>query len=692
MYRSVKITCVFPIILLLLSSSALRGEPDKDAWSQLIGAAGFTRETCRLDQLDLANWGGDDYSLPFYRAMHGDPLRIPFYVMQFRVNMLQSAGSLGNSTIKGGLLIMEGTRINLLGNPLTSFPQCKDEDETVYFMKALKSLSWKDSSNGKDDQSIISTLGKIPPDIRRNAGFLMNVIAKSIEWRNQSLKRLSQKDLEALFSSLSSAKKPFIDEVPRDDLKQIISKINFKYLLRGAEELGFAVDFAVSELSKRSGQEEFSFEVNTPHGVIALNGRQDNKYSGELSYLLVIDTGGNDLYQGGGATANIRNPVSVLIDLEGDDSYLESPELKNISIAEYQERKTAGKPLFGVGILGYGILVDVKGNDVYKSRKNTQGCGLFGVGILQDRSGNDSYDCYAYGQGTAMFGVGMLADLGGADKYQCFNLSQGAAQVKGFGILLDTGAGNDIYDANDTVIDLPSAQTNKHNANMSQGIGFGWRADFTDGYSFAGGIGALIDDGGDNIFKCGVFGQGVGYWRGVGILCSGKGNDFYQGTWYTLGSAAHFAVGALFDEGGDDNYNAPLVSMGAAVDFSAGFLIDYAGNDTYTAGSLCLGSGNANSFGFFWDRAGNDKYKLNDPKAGAFGFASVDKSILNIRDRNITAGFFLDTGGDDVYPDTVPRLKNNILWEMSPDVEKRIYPVLRGKGIDMEAPETMLPW
>ena len=530
MCRSVKITCVFPIILLLLSSSALRGEPDKDAWSQLIGAAGFTRETCRIDQLDLANWGGDDYSLPFYRAMHGDPLRIPFYVMQFRVNMLQSAGSLGNSTIKGGLLIMEGTRINLLGNLLASFPQCKDEDETVYFMNALKSLSWKDSSNGKDDQSIISTLGKIPPDIRRNAGFLMNVIAKSIEWRNQSLKRLSQKDLEALFSSLSSAKKPFIDEVPRDDLKQIISKINFKYLLRGAEELGFAVDFAVAELSKRSGQEEFSFEVNTPHGVIALNGKQDNKYSGELSYLLVIDTGGNDLYHGGGATANIRNPVSVLIDLEGDDSYLESPELKNISIAEYQERKTAGKPLFGVGILGYGILVDV------------------------------------------------------------------------------------------------------------------------------------------------------------------KENDFYQGTWYTLGSAAHFAVGALFDEGGDDSYNSPLVSMGAAVDFSVGFLIDYAGNDTYTAGSLCLGSGNANGFGFFWDRSGNDKYKLTDPKAGAFGFASVDKSILNIRDRNITAGFFLDTGGDDIYPDTVPLLKNNILWEMSPDVEKRIYPVLRGKGIDMEAPETMLPW
>ncbi len=692
MHRLLKATCAFPFAVFFLSCSILKGESDKDAWIQLISSSGFTRETCRIDQFDMANWGGDEYSLPFFRAMHGDPLRIPFYVTQFRGNIIASAGSCGNSAIKGGLLIMEGTKISLLGNPLASIPQGKDEDETVYLANALKKLTSITKSDGKLDQELATSLGKIPPDIRRNAGFLLNVISNSIKWRNESVKSLTQKELEDLFSSLTSTKGHFTDEMPKSKLKQIISKIDLKYLMRGAEELGFAVDFAVAELSKRKGQEKFSFEISTPYGVIAINGKQDNQYSGEVPYLLVIDTGGNDLYYGGGATSNIKNPVSVLIDLDGDDSYLESPELKSISVAEYQGRKTGGKPLFGSGILGYGILIDVKGNDVYRSLRNTQGCGLFGIGILQDRSGNDTYDCYAYGQGSAIFGLGILADLDGADKYQCFNLSQGAGQTKGFGILIDLGTGKDIYDANDTVIDFPSPQTVKHNANMSQGVGFGLRADFTDGHSLAGGIGTLIDDGGDNTFKCGVFGQGVGYWHGIGILCSGKGNDSYQGTWYTQGSAAHFAVGVLYDEGGDDSYNTSLVSLGAGVDFSVGFLIDYAGNDSYVGGSLCLGSGNMNSFGFFWDRSGNDIYKLTQPNAGSFGYANVDKSIMSIRDRDITAGFFLDTGGDDIYPDSITRAKNNTLWEMLPDVEKRIYPVLRGRGLDIEALETKIPW
>ena len=86
------------------------------------------------------------------------------------------------------------------------------------------------------------------------------------------------------------------------------------------------------------------------------------------------------------------------------------------------------------------------------------------------------------------------------------------------------------------------------------------------------------------------------------------------------------------------------------------------------------------------------KSQLNQPKAGSFGYASVDKSIMNIRDRNITAGFFLDTGGEDIYPDSIARVKNNTSWEMPPDGEKRIYPVLRGRGLDIEAPETSIPW
>ena len=326
---------------------------------------------------------------------------------------------------------------------------------------------------------------------------------------------------------------------------------------------------------------------------------------------------------------------------------------------------------------------------------NTQGSAQFGVGVLQDRAGDDTYDCYGYGQGSATFGVGILSDLGGNDKYYCFRNSQGVGQPKGAGILSDTGNGNDSYIANDTQLDFPSFQTKEHNSNMVQGAGCGWRSDYIDAHSFAGGLGLLVDDGGDNEFSCGLFGQGTGFWHGVGMLCSGKGNDRYSGVWYTQGSGVHFAVGALYDEGGNDTYEAKLYSaLGAANDFSVGFMIDNDGNDTYIAGQSCLGSGNAEGLGFFWDRRGDDKYFLNQDKGNAIGYATTKQwKISCIRGRNITAGFFLDTGGNDQYPEIIKGAKNNSSWKMPlPENYKEIFPVLRGNGFDTEAPDTKMPW
>ena len=68
-------------------------------------------------------------------------------------------------------------------------------------------------------------------------------------------------------------------------------------------------------------------------------------------------------------------------------------------------------------------------------------------------------------------------------------------------------------------------QSKEHNTSMCQGVGMGRRADYTDGHSWAGGVGMLVEGGGDDTYSCSVFGQGCAYWYGVGLLVDKAGAD-----------------------------------------------------------------------------------------------------------------------------------------------------------------------
>ncbi|HSV72881.1 MAG TPA: hypothetical protein VLH79_03885, partial [Chthonomonadales bacterium] len=441
----------------------------------------------------------------------------------------------------------------------------------------------------------------------------------------------------------------------------------------------------------RPHRERFSFTWETPYGWIVLRGGTDDVTTGDRPYLLIVDTSGNDRYAGGGATFSARHPVSVLLDIEGSDRYIERAGLEESSVAQYAGRRSGSRrPTFGAGILGYGILADASGDDRYAALCHTQGRGALGIGVLIDSAGADRYDAYTFAQGSAEFGLGALCDSGGADEYRCFTASQGFGGTMGCGLLLDGGFEDDLYEANNTVIDFPSPQDRAHNASLAQGCGFGRRADHLDGRSLAGGVGALLDLGGNNRFVAGVFAQGVGYWYGVGLLCSGPGNDQYEGVWYVQGASAHFAVGVLYDEGGNDRYRASMnMAQGAGHDFGPGFLFDAAGSDRYEAPNLSLGAGNANGFGFFWDRSGDDEYVVR--RSTALGRASVDAGVRGtLRERNLTLGLFLDTGGRDTYPADQPWCGDGRSWTMEQSGPPA-FPSVRGAGLDVEAPDTPEP-
>jgi len=414
-------------------------------------------------------------------------------------------------------------------------------------------------------------------------------------------------------------------------------------LVQGGLILARAMDRAEALLKHRLPG-KFSFAWDTPIGQIALNGDGDDRY-GLGPYLLIIDTGGNDHYQSGGAATSPANPVGLLLDLAGDDTY---------------EAKSDGA--FGAGVFGYGFHLDAAGNDTYKGPGMACGAGVFGAGALLDRSGKDRYEINRLGEGAAYHGIGILSDLAGDDAYHCFTQAQGFGGVRGVGVLVDR-EGNDRYEANDTKIDYPSPQTKEHNTSLAQGCAFGRRAHPGDGHSLAGGVGLLVDGKGDDHYKCGVFGQGTSYWYGLGMLVDLAGDDVYEGVWYVQGASAHYGVAALVDLAGNDRYKATATqSQGHGHDYSTGWLHDLKGNDTYECPSNAMGSALYNGIGILWDEAGDDTYRTGDSSLGFAGTARAGALCL---------GLFIDRGGKNTFPEK-GRARQGTSWVQPANKDNRL--------------------
>jgi hypothetical protein len=410
--------------------------------------------------------------------------------------------------------------------------------------------------------------------------------------------------------------------------------------------------------------------------------------------LFILDLGGDDTYYVGGATYDLTNPVSVIIDRAGNDKYLASESLQDNVPGKMAERKSNKiHPSFGAGVFGYGIVVDMEGNDTYRAFRHTMGRGDFGIGLLLDLAGNDTYDCYVQCQGSGEFGAGLLVDLAGEDIYTAFQQAQGFGGVLGAGLLVDAGKGNDTYIADNSQIDFPATVDKKQNTSLAQGAAIGIRADFLDGHSYSAGFGALVDGGGNNTFNAGFFAQGVSYWYGVGILSVGDGNDTYEAGKYAQGAGVHFGVGILHDTGGADSYKiSQELGLGEGHDFGVGFFLDESGNDTYSGANLSFGCGSANGIGIFWDREGDDEYTSKDKTV--FGCASYRvENKPTIRGHSKTIGLFFDTGGKNKFNTTIDKPKGVVKsaqwrhFEEGPEQTEKAF----GLGLVIDSPSTADP-
>jgi hypothetical protein len=638
---TVAVACASPSSPVSAQTSATA--PAADPWSRVLGQVGMKPEDVTFDEADMSNYGGDEFVLPLFQTLHQHPFRIPYYA-DFHANWLinnwkNPSGVIGFCSQR----IDEGSRRGLI------------EDQMVVYRKEI---AWLAPADALDSLAIIAhwagwkrisgvtfdNLASLPTVTKRAITAVVYAAADTYRWR-----RLAFAEAESRCNMDTMFRRALRATASKDDtydpaFYEFIHWPRWKYLYAGAQDLARAVRWAADTIAIDGSSGNLHFKMDTPWGVIAISGTGDDDYPAG-DYFIIIDLGGNDHYAGGAANRSYAHPVSIIIDNGGDD--------------KYESVSDSLLPSFGGGAFGYAYLLDRNGDDEYHGVNFTQGAGLFGVGLLMDDQGKDRYTAHTRAQGSGTFGIGILIDSTGHDAYDTYLRSQGYGFTKGLGLLLDL-SGDDKYTSNDTDIRYPSSQTKEHNDAESQGCGMGLRRDYIDGYSLAGGIGYLIDAGGDDEYSAGLFAQGCAYWYSIGMLWDKSGNDRYNGIWYVQGSGAHFGVGYLDDKAGNDHYTATMnMAQGAGHDFTVGFLSDEAGNDKYDAPNLSHGGGNDNGIGLFWDKTGNDEYR--GTAATTLGRANLT-TRGTLRDSILTLGVFLDTGGEDTYPKDKPFAKNDTTW------------------------------
>ena len=383
------------------------------------------------------------------------------------------------------------------------------------------------------------------------------------------------------------------------------------------------------------------FDLQTDAGRIVVGGTGADHWTTPVEIL--VDLGGDDHYGSGLGAPATAGGFALLVDVAGNDTYA-----------------SEDRPAQGNGTLGVGVLLDAAGDDRYLAGDQAQGSAFGGVGVLLDRAGNDTYQGTSLVQGAASFGLGVLVDGRGTDTWTSDGLSQGFGSTLGLGLLHDRG-GDDRYHCG-------SWNTGERQLRLGncQGGAVGvrpypWRQD----PAHYGGLGLLVDDGGNDTYDAKIHSQGGSYFLGLGALFDRAGDDHYVGhREHHQGGSMHLAAAILTDLAGDDTYAGHDSSQGSGNDRSVGWLIDHAGDDRYESafGNSQAYSRKANSLSVLVDAVGDDRYTCgSSAEERCQGYAQLTSTP---QDQSVVV--FLDLAGDDSYDQ--PERGNTTRWALQPRV------------------------
>ncbi|MDD4916605.1 MAG: hypothetical protein PHE72_02215 [candidate division Zixibacteria bacterium] len=717
------------VMVLSLAIGTAAGESETDVLGRIRGEVGFTRAD--LGYHPAGYWNRFPLDVPYrltsFDALFAEPLKLydyattmgnavelyldPTYADTASDGLYQLVYNLGVDRKLGGF---RSYSANLRPAPAGEEPLV-DAVEGLY-ARAGRATEFYTFGNRAESPDMTAEIrqktARLPDSVQVVlAGLIVN-LTDAIRWRATALRNCDVADLEAALAIRDLASTQGDGMVYYPELDDIAAAIDLPSMHYAALKTAAAAESAERALRRfaRAVPDDFTAELPTPFGTIALFSsvaRSERmappRLFGELraslpqwteydatNTLLVVDFGRRMIYQGTpGAAASLGNPVSVVIDLGGDDYY-------GRERAQYP-------PAAGVGLCGVGLVIDSEGDDRYEGSTYAQGAGLFGVGVLLDRAGNDEYRAELSSQGAGYFGIGLCLDGVGDDTYYLCGDGQGMGGVGGgVGVCASFG-GDDRYTAEPLAEKYNRGDyhsQNKINGNNAQGAGFGRRGDGSDGHAWAGGLGALIDINGDDRYYSGNWTLGIGYWFATGIAYDKRGDDLYESCYFTQGSGAHYCNGILIDEGGNDRhelYETAGAGLGFGWDFTNALLVNKGGNDVYRAKMISMGLAQIRSNAFLIDIGGDDAYYLGQGTPG-LGEATFREGYD--RPGRLTTyyayassfGGFIDIGGRDRYVSftdsgetTHPWAADDTLWFRPARTDSLFGHNNYGVGVDAEA-------
>ncbi|MCA9314744.1 MAG: hypothetical protein R3F05_04970 [Planctomycetota bacterium] len=538
-------------------------------------------------------------------------------------------------------------------------------------------------------------LAAVPEALRVPLARLLLDLCDARRWIDLGLRHVDPETRRAVFATLGGLSEETPDglgyDAVLDDVAGAVDEYSLHY---GAVKAMQALHDARRALAAAVTDEIAAFDVreSTPWGDIWLRSGTDAEVSAEappFCYVQVgVQSGATNVPLG---TTTAERPLSVALLVEHGDL----------------DGSVGGRVPhggLGSGVLGCGAVYAAKAREGTTARVERWGLGaaLFGMGAFVAEEGATAYDAKSMAQGAAFFGSGLLLDAAGDDSYHLVEGDgQGFGGPGGVGVLADR-QGNDHYRSEPRVEIAGRGDYHsdgKIAVSNAQGVGSGRRGDGSDGHSWAGGLGALLDVDGDDVYEAGNFSQGLGYWYGTGVLWDGGGDDRFESVYFTQGSGAHFAIGALVDEGGNDVHKL-LETSGAGLGFGwdvvNAFLIDRGtGNDHYEAAKISLGVAEVRSNAFFLDEGGDDTYVVN-AKGKLLG--DVDERPTYATPHRTAPfafhigqiGLFLDLGGTDRYleragdgePTPSEKAGDGRTWNLRPQSGPGAFNVALGRDLD----------
>ncbi len=705
------------IIIFVMIASTLAIAQDKidssqvDRFAQALSEVGFTRDDLGYSPKGYWNRFPDPrhipYIMPFFEDLFAEPMRTYDYTKTIGNTIEFYLDPTYFDTTDNSLhriVYFLGVDRKITGFRNYSANLNPDPDSANPMLEAFTRIKRDEASQssftsfgnrygGPDNEELMEKLKDIPREVQLIAASLMLNIHDSYKWRQLAIRNCDPEDMTALFNIKN------LDEVIGDgqvyfpQVDDIAGSIDEHSLYYACMKTAQATETCYKKLRKyldntRADLSKIRFEHVLPFGRVVILGTGDD-ISDYRDAAILIDLGGNDKHSGNlGATPSTEIPISVMIDMSGKDSYINENEMLLSQ---------------GAAILGTGVLIDGDGKDTYRSVKMSQGCGFFGMGLLFDIAGDDDYKLEAGGQGAGYFGLGFALDMLGDDSYYIYGDGQGFGGVGGIGVIADY-AGNDKYTAEPLaeVVDRGDYHSeHKINVNSAQGAGMGRRGDGSDGHSWAGGLGALIDIKGNDYYYSGNWTLGCGYWFGTGLVYEGEGDDHYKSVYFTQASGAHYCIGAILDENGNDTHELwETAGAGLAFgwDYTNAMLFNLGGDDKYIAKIISIGCAQIRSNAMLFDIGGNDYYQLQDKQQG-FGAATFRESYAKpnrfspFESYTKSFGLLLDIGGEDSYKDWIvetnktiisKRCVNNATW-LSPDKSDKNYGYDNyGVGMDVD--------